>query len=58
MRAAAFLLALAGFLAVQAEVEEEGNVLVVTGENFKEVVEGNQYVLMEFCKLHVLMLAI
>ena len=50
MHRAAFLLALAGFLAVQAVVEEEGNVLVVTGENFKEVVEGNQYVLIEFCK--------
>lgn len=51
MHSAAFLLALAGFLAVQAaEVEVEENVLVVTGENFKQVVEENQFVLIEFCK--------
>lgn len=51
MRSAVLLLALAGILAVQAaEVEEEGNVLIVTGDNYKQVVEENQFVLLEFCK--------
>jgi hypothetical protein len=43
-----------GFLAVRAaEIEEEGNVLVANTENFKEIVEGNDHVLVEFCKLFV-----
>ena len=51
MRSAVLLLALAGLFAVHAvEVEEEGGVLIVTTENFKQVVEENEFVLMEFCK--------
>jgi hypothetical protein len=43
-----------GFLAVRAaEIEEEGNVLIANTENFKEIVEGNDHVLVEFCKLFV-----
>lgn len=55
MYSATLLLALAGLLAVQAaEVEVEEGVLVVTNENFKQVVEENEFVLVEFCKLRVM----
>lgn len=51
MRTAILMLALAGLILVQAaEVEEEDNVLVITQENFKEVVDENEFVLVEFCK--------
>lgn len=51
MRSAVLLLALAGLFAVHAaEIEEEGGVLIVTSDNFQQVVEENEFVLMEFCK--------
>lgn len=51
MRSAVLLLALAGLFAVHAaEIEEEGGVLIVTTDNFKQIVEDNEFVLMEFCK--------
>ncbi len=51
MRSVALLFALAGLLAVRAvEVEEEGNVLVMTEGNYKQVLEDNEFVLVEFCK--------
>ena len=51
MRSAAVLLALAGLLLVRAaEVEEEENVLVLNGKNFQEVVDSNEFLLVEFCK--------
>lgn len=54
MHSVALLLALAGLLAVQAaEVEIEEGVLVVTTDNFKQVVEENEFVLIEFCKLEL-----
>ncbi len=42
------LLALAG-MSLAAEIEVEENVLVLTEENFKEAVEANTYILVEFC---------
>lgn len=53
MRSYMFMLALVGFCLVRAgEVEEEEDVLVATGENFKQILEDNQFVLVEFCKCH------
>ena len=51
MRSVSLLLALVGFLLVRAaEVEVEENVLVVTQDNFQQIVDENEFVLMEFCK--------
>lgn len=51
MRSLIFL-ALMGLALVQgAEVEEDENVLVLTEENFKQVLDENEYVLVEFCEL-------
>ena len=51
MRSVVFLLALAGLALVHAvEVEEEENVLILTQANFKQVIDENNYVLVEFCK--------
>ena len=51
MRSVSLLLALVGFLLVRAaEVEVEENVLVVTQDNFQQIVNENEFVLMEFCK--------
>ena len=51
MRVAVALLALAGLIFVRAaEIAEEEGVLIVTGDNYKQVIEENNYVLMEFCK--------
>ena len=51
MRVTVCLLAIAGLaLAGAAEVEEEDDVLVVTGDNYKQILEENEFVLLEFCK--------
>ena len=51
MRVGRCLLALAGlFVVVATDVLEEDNVLVITGENFKQVLEANEFLLLEFCK--------
>ena len=43
------LLALTG-LCLAVEFETEDNVIVLTKDNFKEAVEENNYILVEFCK--------
>lgn len=51
MRSVSLLLALLGFILVRAaEVEVEDDVLVVTQDNFQQVVDENEFVLIEFCK--------
>ena len=51
MRWVGLLLALAGLCLVQAaEVEEEDNVLIGTGENFQQIVDEHEHLLVEFCK--------
>ncbi len=53
MRSVVLFIALAGLALVHAaEVEEEDDVLVLTQENFKQVMDENQFVLVEFCKCH------
>jgi hypothetical protein len=43
--------AIIGLLAlVAAEITTEGGVLVGTKENFDEILENNDFVLVEFCK--------
>ena len=44
------LLVLALFLVAHAEIAEEENVLVLTGDNFDEAVSSHQHILVEFCK--------
>ena len=52
MRSAVLFLALVGLALVHAaEVEEEDDVLVLTQENFDQVIDSTAYVLVEFCKL-------
>lgn len=51
MKSLVILIALALTAFVNAEVQEEENVLVLTTDNFEEVIEGNDYVLVEFCEL-------
>ncbi len=53
MKSLLFLIALALTAFVNAEIETEENVLILTTDNFEEAIEGNDYVLVEFCELHV-----
>ena len=48
MKSLLVLLALSA--CVFAEVKEEDNVLILTNDNFDEVIEGTDYILVEFCK--------
>ena len=51
MRSVSLLLSLLGLILVQAaEVEVEDDVLVLTQENFQQVVDENEFVLVEFCE--------
>lgn len=51
MRVAVCLWALAGLVMVVAiDIEEQDNVLVVTGDNYKQILDENELVLLEFCK--------
>ena len=51
MRSLMLVLALTGLCLVQAvEIEEEDGVLVGTEANFKQIIDENEFVLMEFCK--------
>ena len=54
MRSVLVLIALALTACVYAEVTEEENVLVLTTDNFEEVIEATDYVLVEFCKFLLL----
>ena len=47
MKSVAYLLAVAS-LAIGAEVTKDEGVAVLTVENFDEVIEGNEFVLVEF----------
>merc|ERR1711874_300178 len=47
MKSVAYLLAVA-ILAIGAEVTKDEGVAVLTVENFDEVIEGNEFVLVEF----------
>lgn len=54
MRSAMFFLALVGLALVHAaEVEEEEDVLVLNQENFKQVIDENNFVLVEFCECYL-----
>jgi hypothetical protein len=48
-----FLLVLSALLvaSLNASIEEEEHVLVLTTNNFDEAVKANKYLLVEFCKL-------
>lgn len=44
------LLVVALFLVAHAEITEEENVLVLTGDNFDEAVATHKHILVEFCE--------
>ncbi len=50
MKSVLVLIALALTACVYAEVKEEENVLILTTDNFDEVIEATDYVLVEFCE--------
>ncbi len=59
MKSVLVLIALALTACVYAEVKEEENVLILTTDNFDEVIEATDYVLVEFCEsvlLHIVTL--
>ncbi len=39
----------------ETKIEEEENVLVLTNSNFDEAVKANKYVLVEFCKINIIL---
>ena len=53
-----FLLVLSALLvaSLNASIEEEEHVLVLTTSNFDEAVKANKYLLVEFCKLKTFLL--
>lgn len=54
MRSLVLVLALTGLALVHAaEVQEEEDVLVLTEANFQQVIDENNYILVEFCKCHI-----
>lgn len=44
------LLAFVGLIHAEAEIKLDDGVLVLTKANFKEALEKNEFVLVEFCK--------
>ncbi len=52
MKSLLILIALVLTAFVNAEVKEEENVLILTTDNFEEVTEGHQYILVEFCEFN------
>ncbi len=52
MRSAVLVLALLGLSALvqAAEVEVEEGVLVITADNYQQIIDENEFVLVEFCK--------
>lgn len=39
----------------ETKIEEEENVLVLTNSNFDEAVKANKYILVEFCKINIIL---
>ena len=39
----------------ETKIEEEENVIVLTNSNFDEAVKANKYILVEFCKINIIL---